>query len=78
MAQLFAVNVYQINSNDPIPLASVSKIDFPFAGVMVRGINGGAGQVLSSGVTVYGNIQVLSNGSQYLVIETPAAIQALS
>lgn len=78
MSQLFAVNVYQINSMDPIPLASVSKIDFPFAGVMVRGINGGLGQLLNTGVQVYSQIQILANNSLYLAVETPAAIQALS
>jgi hypothetical protein len=78
MAALVNLSVYQINSMEPIPLASVSKQAFPFSGITVRPVNGSAGQLLSSGVTVYGNIQILANGSQYLVIETPAAIVALS
>lgn len=78
MSQLIGLSVYQINSQDPIPLASVSKIDFPFGGIMVRGINGGAGIALTSGVVCYGQVQVIANGSIYTVVETPAAIQALS
>ncbi len=76
MAQLIGLSVYQINSQDPIPLASVPKIDFPFAGIMVRAIAGGI--ALSTGVICYGQVQVLATGSQYTVIETPAAIAAVS
>lgn len=78
MAQLFAVNVYQINSQDSIPLPSVPKLSIPFGAVIVRGINGGLGQLLSTGIQVYSQIQLIANGTTYLVIETPAAIQALS
>lgn len=78
MSQLLSVNVYQINSQDPIPLASVSKIAFPFGGILVRGILGGLGQLLNTGVQVYSSIQVVANGATFLAVETPAAIQALS
>ncbi len=76
MAALIGLSVYQINSQDPIPLASVPTIDFPFAGILVRGIAGG--QALSTGVIVYSTIQTIANGSQYLVKETAAALAAAS
>lgn len=79
MANQFAVNVYQINSMDPIPLANVGKIGFPSAGVLIRVANdasGNPGVLLSTGVRCYGNIQVLSGvqQSQYLVKETQATL----
>lgn len=77
MANQIAVNVYQINSQDPIPLANVSKIGFPSAGVLLRVANdssGNPGQLLSSGVRCYGNIQVVATGSQYLTDLTQAAL----
>jgi hypothetical protein len=78
MAQLIGLNVYQINSMDALPSASVPRIDFPFAGIMVRGINAGAGLQLSTGAWVYGQVQLVSTGSVYLVGENPAQIAALS
>lgn len=78
MAQLIALSVYQVNSMAAIPLASVQKWAIPFVDMIVRPVNGTAGLLLSNGVTVYGSVQELSSGSQYLVIETPAAIVALS
>lgn len=78
MAQLFSVNVYQFNASDPVPLNSVSALAFPFAGVMVRGINAGLGQLLSTGVRVYSIINLLANGATYLAIETPATLVAAS
>lgn len=77
MAQLFAVNIYQINSMDAIPLNQVPKIAFPFAGVLIRSIPPTA-QLLPNGVSVYSQIQVIATGSVYLAIETPAALVALS
>jgi len=76
MAQLIGLAVYQINSQDPIPAANVPVIDFPFAGIMVRGITGGL--ALSNGTVVYSQIQVLATGTQYLVRETAAALAAAS
>lgn len=78
MAQLIGLNVYQINSQIPIALASVNKFDFPFAGILVRPINGAFGLLLSTGVQVYSQIQLLPSGTLYTVVETPAAIAALS
>lgn len=78
MAQLIGLNCYQINSQDPIPLASVPRIDFPFAGILVRAINGGAGIALSTGQICYSQVQLIATGSVYTVIETVAAIAAAS
>jgi hypothetical protein len=80
MAQLIGLNVYQINQMDPIPLASVSKIDFPFAGILVRALNtpGTTGQALTTGQVVYSQIQLITTGVQYSVVETAAALAALS
>jgi hypothetical protein len=78
MAQLIGLNVYQINSMDAIPLTSVPRIDFPFAGILVRGIAAGAGLQLSTGAWVYGQVQLAATGSVYLVGESPAQIAALS
>jgi hypothetical protein len=80
MAQLTGLNVYQINSMDPIPLASVGKIAFPFAGILVRPLNGPGttGLALSTGTIVYSQIQLIATGSVYSVIETQAAIVASS
>ena len=70
MAQQVLFNVYQINSQDPIPAASVSKIGFPTAGILVRGTN----TRLSSGQVVYGQIQLVASGAQYLVLENATQI----
>jgi hypothetical protein len=74
MAQQISVNVYQINSMQPIPLASVTKIGFPTQGILIRGTD----VVLNTGVHVYGNIQVAATGSQYLTIETAAQLVTLA
>lgn len=76
MAQLIGLNCYQINSQDPIPLASVPRIDFPFAGILVRSIPGGI--ALSTGQICYSQVQLLATGSIYTVIETAAALAAAS
>lgn len=84
MAQQFAPNVYQINSLDPIPLANVTKIGFPSAGVIIRVANdqnGNPGVPLSTGVRCYGAIQVLGGGvaqSQYLTDITQSALITLA
>lgn len=70
MAQQIAFNVYQINNLDPVPAASVSKIGFPSAGILVRAAN----TRLSSGQVVYGQIQLATTGTQYLVLESLAQI----
>lgn len=81
MAQIFQVNVYQINSQDPIPLASVPKIGFPSADSLIRTANdntGAAGVLLSTGVRCYGQIQIVPTGTQYLAQETAAALVTLA
>jgi len=83
MAQLIALNVYQINSMDPIPLASVPRISFPFAGILVRAMNasGTTGVALSTGQVVYSQVQLINASPQqpvYAVAETPAQITSAS
>lgn len=78
---LFSVNVYQINSQDAIPLANVQKIGFPGAGVMINVANdssGNPGALLSTGVRTYGSIQVIGTGSKYLTLETQASLLTLA
>ena len=77
MAQQFTVNVYQFNSQDPVPLASVGKLGFPSAGVILRVANDAAGSpgvLLSTGVRCYGQIQVVSTGATYLTDLTQAVL----
>jgi hypothetical protein len=77
MANQFSVNAYQINSQDPLPLANVTKIGFPAAGVLIRVANdasGNPGILLSTGVRCYGNIQVIATGTQYLAQENQATL----
>jgi hypothetical protein len=78
MAQLIGLNVYQINSQTPIPLGSVQKFDFPFGGIFVRPINGAFGILLTTGVQCYSQVQLIATGTVYTCVETPAAIAALS
>lgn len=76
MAQLIGLNCYKINQMDDIPLASVPRIDFPFAGILVRSIPGGI--ALSTGQVCYSQVQLICTGSIYTVIETAAALAAAS
>ncbi len=81
MAQQFTCNVYQFNSQDPVPLPSVGKLGFPSAGVLIRVANdstGTPGVLLSTGIRCYGNIQILATGSQYLTDLTQAALVTLA
>lgn len=71
------VNVYQINSLDPTPLASVQKMGFPTGGIMLRVANdasGNPGILLSTGVRCYGQINLLATGATYLAQETEAVL----
>lgn len=81
-SNMLSVNVYQINSLDPIPLASVQKFVFPFAGIMIRPINNPTtqtpGLVLSTGAQVYSMINVLATGMVCNVVETPAVLAGMS
>lgn len=80
MAALVGLQVYQINQSDVIPAASTQKMAFPFAGIVVRPFNsaGTTGVALSTGQIVYSSVQLLATGDQYKVVETVAAITALS
>lgn len=66
MAQIIGVSIYQINSQDPIPLASVTKIGFPTAGILIRGTD----VVLGTGVHAYSQIQIAATGSMFLALQT--------
>ncbi len=70
MAQQISVSIYQINSLDPIPLASVTAIGFPTAGIMIRGTD----VVLSTGVHAYSQINVLATGATYIALQTAATL----
>lgn len=82
MANLISLNVYNFDNQQDVPLPFVNKMDFPAGGILVNGIGsqqGLYGQLLSTGISVYSSIQLnVQNGRKYLVIETPAAIAALS
>lgn len=81
MAQQFTCNVYQFNSSNPIPLASVGQIGFPSAGVLIRRANdtsGNAGVLLSTGIRCYGLIQLAATGDQYYTEKTQAALVILA
>ncbi len=80
-ANVFTVNVYQINSQDPIPLGHVSKIGFPGSQVLItvaNDPNGNPGVLLSSGVRCYGNLRLIATGSQYLTDLTQSALVTLA
>ncbi len=70
MASQFAVNVYQINSQNPIPLNQVVKYGFPPASILIRAQE----TLLSTGVRTYGVIQVIQTGTLYLTKETQAVL----
>ncbi len=77
MANQFSVNVYQINSLEPTPLASVGKIGFPGAAVLLRVANDAAGSpgiLLSTGIRCYGSIQLIPTGATYLTLESQAQL----
>jgi hypothetical protein len=80
MAGLISLSVYNLDNQQDVPLANVQRVDFPAAGILVSGLGtNGQGQTLSTGIVVYSSIQLnVHNGRKYLVIETPAAIAALS
>ena len=80
MSQQFTVQVYQINAMDPIPLGSVPTLGFPSAGVMLRS-NPTATALLSTGVYVYGIVQIVTSsgrGSVYYTLQTQAQLAALA
>lgn len=80
MAALISLSVYNLDNQQDVPLGNVQHMDFPAGGILVSGLGtNGQGQTLSTGIVVYSSIQLnVQNGRKYLVIETPAAIAALS
>ena len=77
MAQQFTVNVYQINSS-AIALVDVVPMSFPSAGVMLRSLNTSSPTPLSTGVYVYGLINLLATGATYATTQTAAQIATLA
>lgn len=81
MAQQFTCNIYQFNSQDPVPLAQVRQIGFPSAGVLIRVANdssGNPGILLSTGIRCYGQLQLVATGSTYLTEKTQAQLVVLA
>lgn len=77
MANVFSVNVYQINQGAPIALANVQTIGLPTTGVIARDVSGSPTRSLSTGVNVYSVAQVVATGTQYYCRETYAQLVAL-
>ncbi len=79
MSQQISVQVYQINAMDPIPLGSVPTMSFPSAGIILRS-NPVATALLSTGVYVYGVIQVVENnrGTVYYTLQTQAQLAEMA
>jgi hypothetical protein len=75
MANVFAVNVYQINQR-MLPRDQSQRIAFPSTGVLLRSCIDSPKRSLSSGYNVYGVIQT-QNGDQYYVGETIAQLVTL-
>ena len=81
MAQQFTCNVYQFNSQTPVPLAQVRQIGFPSAGVLIRVANdasGNPGILLSTGIRCYGQLQLVATGDQYFTEKTQASLVILA
>ena len=82
MANLFSVNVYQINQK-VLPRDAPIKYGFPTTGVMIQDVSGSPQRSLSSGYNVYGLIIVPATGTpnltgtEYYVAETFAQLVTL-
>lgn len=85
MANLFAVNVYQINDNQQ--LAQVDRQAFAPSNVKLRTTpiltNGSSSVKTAAGVNLYGIVQELPRGLQvgstnFYVVETVAQLAALA
>lgn len=77
MANIFSVNVYQINQGVLARDAS-QRIGFPSAGVLLRSCIDSPTRSLPSGYNVYGVIQLAANGSLYYTQETQAQLVTLA
>jgi hypothetical protein len=78
MANVFSVNVYQINQTNVLPRDAPQRIGFPSTGVLIRSCIDSPTRSLSSGYNVYGVIQLLATGDQYYTAETQAQLITLS
>jgi hypothetical protein len=76
MANVFSVNVYQINQ-DVMTRNSPQKIGFPGAQVLIKDCSGSPTRSLSSGYNVYGIVQT-SDGTKYYCAETQAQLITLA
>jgi hypothetical protein len=73
MANVFAVNVYQINQK-VLPRDQSQRIAFPSTGVLLRSCINSPTRSLSSGYNVYGVIQLAATGDLYYTQETIAQL----
>lgn len=83
MANIFSVNVYQINQK-VLPRDAPIKYGFPTTGVMIQDVSGSPQRSLSSGYNVYGLIIIpptgqpnSTGGTEYYVAETLAQLVTL-
>lgn len=82
MANIFSVNVYQINQR-VLDRDQPVKYGFPTTGVIIQDVSGSPTRSLSSGYNVYGLIIVPSSaaansfGTEYYVAETYAQLVTL-
>lgn len=82
MANIFSVNVYQINQR-VMDRDAPFKYGFPTTGVIIQDVSGSPTRSLSSGYNVYGLIIVPSSaaansfGTEYYVAETYAQLVTL-
>lgn len=83
MANVFSVNVYQLNQGPPYPRDAPIKYAFPTQGVILQDCSASPNRSLSSGYNVYGLIIVPSSaaansqGTFYYVAETLAQLITL-
>jgi hypothetical protein len=82
MANVFSVNVYQINAL-VMPRDQPIKFGFPTTGIIIKDVSGSPTRSLPSGYNVYGLIIVPSSaaansdGTYYYVAETYAQLVTL-
>ena len=77
MANVFAVNVYQINQK-VLDRDASQRIGFPTTGVLLADCTGSPTRSLSSGYNVYGVITVAATGNLYYTAETLAQLITLA
>lgn len=82
MANIFSVNVYQLN-NQVMPRDQPLKLGFPTTGVIIQDVSASPTRSLPSGYNVYGLIIVPSSaaansqGTYYYVAESYAQLVTL-